>query len=70
MKTYKELLENATQDKTRAKEYIQKAIKKLGNDSKKVHRHILDNVVNSKYGNESNNYIQMLWDEYKRIFPS
>jgi hypothetical protein len=73
MKTYKEifqLTENKQQDMKRAKEYVERTFKKLDGDYKKIRKHILDNVVNSAYGKESNNYIDILWAELEKKFPS
>ena len=64
------IVENDRNDRLRAKEFIEKMIKKYGKDSNRIHKSILDNVVNSKYGKESNSYIEVLWKEFGKIFPS
>jgi len=43
---------------------------KFKGDSKKVHKAILDNVVNGKFIKYSNEFVEKMWDEYKNKFKS
>jgi len=37
---------------------------------KKVRQAILDNIVNTKYGKKSNKFVEMMWKELNKRFPS
>lgn len=64
------LNENEAEDRKRAKELIDYAIKKYKNNYKKIRQHLLDNVVNNAYTRNSNNFVEIVWDELGKIFPS
>jgi len=50
--------------------YFQKMIEIHGNNSKKVHYSILNNLVNSQYGRTSNATILEVWAEFNKYFKS
>jgi hypothetical protein len=64
------LQENATQDAKRAKELVDTFFKRAKGDMKKVHKEILDNVVNNPYARSSNEFVTLVWDEFNKVFPS
>lgn len=53
----------------RAKKYVDDMIKRH-KTSKQVRQAILDNLVNSPYQSASNSYIEAVWSEFKKRFPS
>ena len=63
-------LDQASNEKAGAKKLIDRLYKKNKGDQKKIHKDILDNVVNTKYGNYSNEFVTFMWDEFKAKFPS
>ena len=64
------LNENEAEDRKKAKDIIDYAIKKYGKNYKKIRKHILDNVVNNEYTRNSNNFVEIVWAELKKVFPS
>jgi len=66
----KDVIANKAEDKIKMKRELDKIIKDVGKDSKKVHAEILKRVVNSRLIRFSNNQVQMIWDEYKKVFSS
>jgi len=64
------LLENEAEDKAKAKDIVAYATKKYKGDYKKIHRHIMDNVVNNPYTRNSNNFVETVWKELGKKFPS
>jgi len=64
------LNENEAEDKAEAKKLIDSYIKRIGKNYKKVRQEILDNVVNTKFGKKSNDFVEIMWAELDKRFPS
>jgi hypothetical protein len=62
--------ESKKEDQTKAEQLLDRLTKKHLADMKKIHRDIRDNIVNSKYGRVSNAYVDMVWVEFNKRFPS
>ena len=69
-KINKYLNEDERGDRAEAKKLIKIYIDKHGKNAKKVRQAILDNFVNSSYARASNQQVEIMWNEYKRVFPS
>jgi len=65
-----DLDENKTEQKIYAKKYIDDLIKRHGNDQQVIHKTIVNNYVNSKYGRHSNSEVDAVWKAYNEKFPS
>lgn len=66
------LNENEQEELAKAKKYLDDMID-IHKTPNKIHRAILDNLVNANVSFQyraSNGYIQKVWDEFKRRFPS
>ncbi len=64
------IVSNEREDEEKAKELVNYFYKKYNKNMKKVRQAILDNIVNNKYTNNSNSFVDKAWDEFKRVFPS
>ena len=63
------IIETEDEDLIRAEKYVDYMIDKY-KDYKTIRKNILDNLVNSKHGRNSNSYIQKVWNELEKRFPS
>jgi len=54
--------------KAKAVEYLDYYEKNVGKNMKKVHREIKTNVVGNM--NHSNKFVEMVWSEFKKRYPS
>ena len=64
------VVENKKEDQTEVVKLLDRLQKKYKMDSKKVRRDILDNIVNSKYSKVSNAFVDMIWVEFEKRYPS
>jgi hypothetical protein len=61
--------ENEQEESLKAKEYVADMIEKY-KDYKTVRKNILSNLVNSEYGRTSNSFVDKVWKELGKQFPS
>jgi len=64
------ILENKFEEEAKAKDIVDTFYKKHKGDYKKIHREILSNIVNTKYGRNSNSFVEHVWKELNKKFPS
>lgn len=69
LKTYILFENTLTHAEKKGHELVDKLIDRHGDDSKEIHRRILD-VVNSEYGRTSNQMVTAMWNRYNEIYPS
>ena len=62
--------ENKKEDQMEVGHLLDRLDTKHKKDMKRIHKDILDNVVNSKYGRVSNAYVDMVWVEFNKRYPS
>ena len=60
--------ENKAEMEVKAKEYLDYYIKKVGKNQKKVRREIETNVVGN--AGHPNAFVEMVWNEFNKRFPS
>jgi len=66
----KYLNENKEEDKAEINKLLKTFYDKCKGKQKCVHKKVLDNIVNNKYVRRSNQFIEMTWDEFNKMFPS
>ena len=63
------ITDNKAEDNKRAKQLLMKYNKNRKGDQKLIRKDI-ENLVNSKYGNVSNDFVTIIWNEFNKMFPS
>jgi hypothetical protein len=64
------LNDNKNEDQMKVGQLLDRLGMKHKKDMKKIHKDILDNVVNSKYGRTSNSFVDAVWVEFNKRYPS
>lgn len=58
------------EDLARAKKLFKDIYERNNGDRKKIQRNIVNSVVNNPYIRSSNEFVQMVWDEFNKQFSS
>jgi hypothetical protein len=61
---------NRAEDKIKVEKLFKHFYDKDHGDSKKIHDDIVRNVVNNTYVRNSNEFLDLMWEEFNRYFPS
>lgn len=64
------IIGNRAEDIEKAKKLFQHFYKKNHGDLKKTQKDIVKNVVNNTYVRQSNEVIDLIWNEFNKYFPS
>ena len=59
-----------TEDKAKVKELIKHYISKDNATAKTVYLDILNNIVNNQYVRSSNQFVDLAWDEFNKVYTS
>ena len=63
-------INESKQEKIDAKKLYKRLFDKNKDNEKKIRQDILHNIVNTKYGHYSNTFVEYMWSEHKKQFPS
>lgn len=64
------IVANRAEDLKQVKELFKHFYNKNHGNMKKIHDDIVRNVVNNVYVRRSNDFIDLMWEEYNKNFPS
>lgn len=64
------IISSREEDLVKAKKLFEDLYERNNGDKKKIHKNIINSVVNNPYVRSSNDFIQMVWDEFNKQFSS